>query len=119
MEFLDVLYGALAGYQAVVILLLIFLDLGLGVAAALRTRTFDGDRMADFYKTQVLPDIIGYTVIHVAVKVAIMYPVIATVLGNYAALASEVLLGLALAALVAKLGKSALGSVKKLAWGDD
>lgn len=116
MEFLNALYGALTGYQLVVILLLIFVDLGLGAAAALRTKTFDADRLADFYQSQVLPDIIGYSVIHMAVKVAAMYPSVMAVLGDYAYIVSETLLAIALAAIVSKLGKSAFGSIQKLAW---
>ena len=116
MEFLNALYEALAGYQLPVILLCIFVDLGLGVAAALRTDTFDADKLADFYQTQVLPDILGYSVIHVAVKVAVMYPAVVDVLGDYAYMASEALLAVALAAIVSKLGKSAFGSIQKLAW---
>jgi len=117
MKFLEILYAALAGYQLVAILLGIFIDLGLGVAAALRTKTFDADKVTDFYQTQVLPDIIGYTVVHVAVKVAVTYPGVIEVLGDYVHLASEALLGLALATIVAKLGKSAFKSIKKLGWG--
>ena len=116
MEFLNALYGALTGYQLVVILLLMFVDLGLGLAAALRTGAFDADRLADFYQTQVLPDIIGYSVIHVAVKVAVMYPSVVAVLGDYAYMVSETLLIVALTAIVSKLGKSAFGSIRKLAW---
>ena len=116
MELLNALYAALAGYQIVVILLCVFMDLGLGVAASLRTKTFDAHRLADFYQSQVLPDVIGYTVIHVAVKVAVMYPFVVDVLGDYSYMISEALLGIALAAIVSKLGKSVFGSIQKMAW---
>ena len=113
---MDILYDMLAGYQLPVILLMIFVDLGFGVAAAFRTKTFDFERVADFYQTQVLPDIIGYTVLHVAVRIAAMYSGVVDLLGEYSVFVSEGLLAIGLAAIIARLGKSAVASFKRLGW---
>ena len=116
MDILEMLYDALTGYQLPVILLMVFVDLGFGLAAALRTKTFDFDKAADFYQTQVLPDVIGYTVLHIAVKVAMAYPGVVDLLGEYSVFVSEGLLAIGLATIIGRLGKSAAESFKKLAW---
>lgn len=109
------LIGLLAGYQLPVILLLVFLDLIAGVCAALATKTFELEKMANFYQTQVAPCVLLYSALHIAVKVALMYPDVVKLLGDHVGLVDGTLLAVALAAIVARLLKSIMGSIGKLA----
>lgn len=49
--------------------LLVVLDLAFGVIRALRLRQFEWSKVGDFYLTTVLPYLLGWCVLHVAVKV--------------------------------------------------
>jgi len=55
-------------WQVKLVFGLILLDLVLGLAAALKTKTFDWQRVAEFYKTAVLPYILGYLVLYLAIN---------------------------------------------------
>ena len=64
----DVLSGFFDSWQVKALLGLIVLDLGLGIAAALRANVFDFQKVALFYRTNVLPYILGFGVLFVAIN---------------------------------------------------
>lgn len=64
----QLIVGALVSWQMRVIVGLILLDLIFGIAAALRTGVFRWGAVATFYKTNVLPYILGYIVLFVAIR---------------------------------------------------
>lgn len=105
----------LVGYQLPVILLLVFLDLIAGVCKALATKEFDLEKMANFYQTQVAPCVLLYSALHIAVKVALMYPDVIDLLGDHIGLVDGTLLAIALATVVARLLKSIMASIGELA----
>jgi len=57
-----------ADARVVTVLCLIFLQVGFAVVLALRTRTFDGGRLADYYRTKVVPYILGALIVYVATR---------------------------------------------------
>lgn len=105
----------LVGYQLPVIVLLVFLDVVAGVSKALATKTFDLEKMANFYQTQVAPCVLLYSALHVAVKIALMYPDLIKLLGDHVGLVDGTLLAIALAAVVGRLLKSIMKSIGDLA----
>lgn len=54
-------------WQAQTLFGLIILDVGLGIACALRMGDFAWSRLGEFYRTMVLPYLLGYLVLWVAV----------------------------------------------------
>lgn len=59
--------------QLLGLVVLCVLDVVLGLVAALRTGTFDLQKMANFYKSTVLPFFLGWMVLYVAVKMIAIY----------------------------------------------
>jgi hypothetical protein len=57
-----------ASWQVKVLAGLILIDIALGVAAALRRGEFDWHKLADFYRTMILPYILGYLAFYLAVE---------------------------------------------------
>jgi hypothetical protein len=51
--------------RTLLLLALIAVDLVTGVIAALRTGVFQWQRIADFYRTNVLPGLVGYLLVYV------------------------------------------------------
>lgn len=99
---LALLIAFLTSWQVKTLVGLIVLDLLLGVAAALRTNTFDFGKLADFYKTNVIPYILGY----LAFYVVISYVIPADSLGDIGEPVNEAAVTLAWATLVASLVNS-------------
>ena len=97
--------------RVVTILGLIILDVLLGIAAAIRQGVFDWRRIGEFYKTMIVPYIIGYLAFYVFSLVAIP-----ELLGEFGYLAGEAMLWLAGIALVACLGGSVVGNAKALGY---
>lgn len=87
---------------------LIALDFLLGLAAALRCGEFDWKKVANFYRTNVFPYLIGYLAFYVATKL-IIDP---TVLGNWANIVGEGAITIAWAAILASLGSSIVTNIK-------
>jgi len=91
---------------------LIVLDVLFGVAEAIKLGVFDWKRLAEFYKTMILPMLIGYG------AVVIITPlVVSDLLGEYSDLMTTVLTTVGWAVLVAQL----VTSIKRHAgaiWGD-
>lgn len=50
------------------ILGLIILDLGLGIAVAIREGVFDFSKLAQFYRTNVIPYLLGYIVVSASLR---------------------------------------------------
>jgi hypothetical protein len=80
---------------------LIVLDVLLGIASGLRQGQFQWSMMANFYKTDVLPDIIGWVAFVIAT-----YLVAPELLGNYAGVVSQGVVTLAWGTIVVTLGVS-------------
>jgi hypothetical protein len=59
LDFLDP-YLAFLGPQLVTVIALIVMDLLFGVGKALRTGEFDWGKLADFYRTNVIPKLFGW-----------------------------------------------------------
>jgi L-cystine uptake protein TcyP (sodium:dicarboxylate symporter family) len=104
--FSDPFVRALIGFIA--------LDFLLGVAAALRTKTFDFSKLADFYTSMVLPYILGYLAFYVATKLVID----PTILGDWANLVGEGVVKVAWLAIIGTLGKSIVDNIKVLGLGE-
>jgi hypothetical protein len=56
--------------MALVLLGLIVLDLAFGMAVALKLHVFEWKKIADFYGTTVLPNLLGWITVHVVVSIA-------------------------------------------------
>lgn len=54
-------------WQVRVLSALILIDVVLGIAAALKAGVFEWGRLAEFYKTNVVPYLIGYMALYVAI----------------------------------------------------
>ena len=57
----------LNSFQFRTVLGLIVVDVLMGVAQAIRTKTFDLPQLANFYRTNVVPYILGYATLYVGV----------------------------------------------------
>ena len=93
-------------WQVKTLLGLIVLDVLLGVAAALRAGRFDFGRLAEFYRSNVLPYLLGYLAFYVAVGFVIP----AASLGELGEPVNEATVTVAWTALVGSLLKSILGN---------
>ncbi len=107
---LDLLLDGLPG-QLMLIIALIVGDVILRFAAALRSKDFDLLKVAGFYRTMVLPMLVGYLGLSVIVRFAAPQ---AEWLGEYKALVSDGIQNFALYAIVATLGRSIVGNLAAL-----
>lgn len=105
---------AIFGPTVATIIGLIFLDFVLGLAAALRLGEFSFEDLARFYKTQVLPGLLGYFALSASVGW-----VAPQLLGESAELVTTGALALAWAAVVGTLVSSIGNSLKTLYSGKD
>lgn len=64
----DVLEMFFSAWQVKAMIGLVLLDVVLGVAAALRAGKFEFSRVAQFYQTNVLPYVLGFGVLFVAIN---------------------------------------------------
>src|SRR3990167_473674 len=67
-QFFAIVRAIFASPQMGLIVGLIVVDLGLGVALALRTGVFAWRKLADFYRTSVVPYILGYVTLSVVLR---------------------------------------------------
>lgn len=109
-QLFGLLIAFLTSWQLKTLLGLIIVDVALGVASALRRNVFDWARLADFYKTAVLPYVIGY----LAFYVAIGFLIPPESLGQLGEPVNQATVTLAWGALVANLIKSILGNFREL-----
>lgn len=91
---------------------LVVLDVLLGIAAAIRTKTFQWRRLADFYGTMVVPYVIGYLAFYLVAKV-----VAQDFLGPFGYLVGEGTIWAAWLTLVATLAESILSNIQELGYG--
>lgn len=98
--------------RVLTILGLILLDVVLAIAAAIKAGVFEWGRLGEFYRTMVLPYLLGYLAFYLAAKL------IATEwMGGYAYLVGETVIMIAWLALVANLVADVLRSAKALGYG--
>ena len=70
-KLLELLTLFMASWQVKTLLGLVVLDVALGVAAALKTSTFEWKKLADFYRTMVVPYAIGYLSLYLVINYVI------------------------------------------------
>lgn len=97
-----------ADFRLQAVAVLIFLDLGSGLIRALRTSSFDPAKTANFYKTMVLPYLLGYVLWYVVVKTTVD----TAHLGQVGLWIGEGMVDTAWGAFVVTLTDSILGSLK-------
>ncbi len=107
--FLDALPGLLP-WSIRVIMGLVTVDVLLGIARAIRLKEFKWQRMAAFYRTMVVPYIIGY----VAVIAAAKFIGEATLPEPYGFIVSATMIGLAWVSLVGTLARSCWSNAREL-----
>ena len=88
---------------------LVILDVIFGVAAALRKGQFQWAAIANFYKSSVLPDVLGWLGLVIAT-----YLVAPGLLGAYANIVSQSIVTLAWLTVVATLGLSIIKSASEV-----
>jgi hypothetical protein len=72
---LDVLFPVEFVKALLLIALFIVIDLVFAVALALKQGRFDLKQLADFYRTKVLPCLLGWAVLDVALRIAVFYQI--------------------------------------------
>jgi hypothetical protein len=107
---LSLLVSFVTSWQVAVIFGLIVLDLLLGVASALKTGTFELGKLADFYKTNVIPYLLGY----LAFYIVIGYIIPPDSLGDIGEPVNEAAVTLTWITLVASLVSSIAANFKAL-----
>jgi tellurite resistance protein TehA-like permease len=95
--------------QLITLLGLILLQVILAVADALKSKTFEWKKLADFYQVLVLPYILGWLALTFAVRI-----ISADLLGTYAVIVGDGVPGLAWLVLVASLGARIVTTIKSL-----
>ncbi len=83
------------------LLLCVLVDLVLGVSVAVKQRKFDLRQLADFYGAAILPNVLGWAIVDVLLRVGAFYelPVVTQLQGIF----TTSLYGIALAALLAQI----------------
>lgn len=89
---------------------LVLLDVVLGIAAALKSGTFHWSEVARFYRTNVIPYILGYVALHITISFVIP----PSALGGAGEWLSVGTVTLAWGVLVAALARSVLGNLRQL-----
>lgn len=112
LAFLTEFFG---GYPLAALVLLVFLDVGLAVFAAIKTKTYEWGKLAEFYKTNVIPYIGGYTILYIAVNVA-SAQVSEGRFGEYTYIFSTPILSVAWGILLLQLGSSIVKNAKKFGY---
>lgn len=95
--------------QVLTLVGLIVADVVLGAAAAVKVGVFDWQKLAGFYKTQVLPSLIGWLGVTLA-----LYLVTPALLGDLADAINTVAANALWGTAVASVGASALKSLAEL-----
>lgn len=115
LEVLAFLTDFFGGYPLAALVLLVFVDWGLAVFAAILTKTYQWNKLANTYKTNILPYIGGYTVWYIAVNVA-SAQVSEGRFGEYTYLFSAPMLSVAWGILLLRLGSSIVQNAKKFGY---
>jgi hypothetical protein len=98
---LDILFPADFIKMALGIALLIVVDLVFGVALALKQKRFEFKQLGDFYRSKVMPNLLGWIVIDIVLRVAAFYQL--PIVDTLAPVLSIGFYGIALAALLAQV----------------
>jgi len=107
---LSLVTGFFQAWQTQTLIGLILIDVVLGLAAALRAGRFEFAKLAEFYKSNVLPYVLGYLVFYVAIG----YIIPPESLGDLGEPVNEAAVILAWVTLVGTLLKSILGNFNLL-----
>ena len=102
-ELLNMVYGFFGDPRVKTIVGLIFLDVVLGVGVAIKNKRFSWAILADFYRTNVLPYVIGYLGFYLAAKI-----MVADLLGEFGYIIGE---GMVVLAWGAPIGNLVIGSI--------
>lgn len=105
MNWLSVISGFLAEAGMPLVMSLVLLDVIMGIAEAIKKGLFEWRRVAEFYRTMVIPYVLGYLALQAAF--AYLPDGLDTIL-------SPTLATLALGAITACLGSSILGHIKAI-----
>ena len=89
---------------------LIVLDVILAVAAAIKARVFDWRRLAEFYRSMVVPYVLGYLAFYIVGELFF----VPKWLGDWSSLAGDGIQWVAWMALVGNLGADVMNSAKTL-----
>jgi hypothetical protein len=98
---LDLLFPPEFVTKLIGLVLLIAIDLAFGVSLALKQKRFDLQQLADFYRVKVVPNMVGWIVIDVVLRVAAFYQI--PIMDALAPLLSVGFYGIVLAALLAQI----------------
>ncbi len=55
------------------ILVLVVIDLGLGISVAIKTKSFEWKKIADFYQSKVLGNVLGWAIVDTVIRIAAFY----------------------------------------------
>jgi len=109
---MEIIKGFFSDARVMTILGLILLDVLLAIAAAIRTGTFELRKIGEFYKTMVVPYVIGYMAFYLAAT----FFLDPEKLGPWADLAGDGMLTITWLALVGTLAGDVIRSAKALAY---
>lgn len=84
------------------LLLVIVLDLVLGVAVAIQQKKFEWSKLADFYRSKVVPNLLGWAIADILLRIAAYYQL--PVLEQIQPLGTLALYALVMAALLGQVG---------------
>jgi len=115
LEILAFLTDFFGGYPLAALVLLVFVDLGLAVFTSILTKTYQWNKLADFYVTNVIPYIGGYTILYIAVNVA-SAQVSEGRFGEYTYIFSAPILSVAWGILLLQLGSSIVKNAKRFGY---
>lgn len=68
MDVLSLIMAFFASWQVKVLLGLILLDTVFAIAVSLKTNQFDWAKLADFYRVMVMPYLLGYLALYIAIN---------------------------------------------------
>ncbi len=84
------------------LLLVIVLDLVLGISVAIKAKVFEWSKLADFYRSTVIPNVLGWAVADVLLRIGAYYQL--PVIEQLQPLGTVALYALVLAALLGQIG---------------
>ena len=84
------------------ILLVIVLDLVLGIAVAIKTKTFEWSKLADFYRASVIPALLGWSVADILLRIGAYYQL--PIVEQLQPLGTVALYALVMVALLGQIG---------------
>lgn len=105
-EPLGIVNGFFADARVLTVLGMILLDVALAISEAIKTGTFDWKRLPEFYRSMVMPYVVGYAAAYGAAHI---------IVGEWAGgLPVEIIVSVLWAAIVGNLGASIIGHLQGL-----